>query len=183
MANLRIANRYAKAFMTAAEELDVLKQVNNDFLVLRRVIQDSREFQLFLKSPVIKKEKKHAVFTATFESFFQPLTMRFFSLLIEKEREDVLPHVIEAFFKLQDEVLGIVHARVKTATELSPQQTEELKQRFEVFSKKKVIIEQSIDKQLIGGFVARIGDTVFDGSVKQQLEFLRKRFTDEIIVP
>ena len=182
MVNLRIANRYAEAFMAAAEELHVLTQVSDDFTVLRRIIQETREFQLFLKSPVIKKEKKHAVFHTTFESSVQPLTMQLFSLLIEKEREDILPNIIEAFLKLQDENLGIVHAHIKTAAELSPQQTEQLKQRFEAYSKKKVLIEQSIDKQLIGGFVARIGDTVYDGSVKQQHKLLRKRFTEEIIV-
>jgi F-type H+-transporting ATPase subunit delta len=104
------------------------------------------------------------------------------SLLIEKEREDALPSVIEAFFRSQDEMLGIVRLHVKTAVELSQQQSLELKQRFEVYSKKKVFIDQSLDKQLIGGFVARIGDTVFDGSVKQQLKLLRKRFADELIV-
>jgi F-type H+-transporting ATPase subunit delta len=104
------------------------------------------------------------------------------SLLIEKDREDVLPSIIEAFFQLQDEMLGIVHVRVTTAAELSQQQTEQLKQRFEAYSKKKVFIDQSVDKQLIGGFIARIGDTVFDGSVKQQLELLRERFAEELIV-
>jgi F-type H+-transporting ATPase subunit delta len=182
MANLRIANRYAEALMTAAEELHVLKNVSDDLTFIQSIMKESREFQLFLKSPVIKKEKKLAVISATFGLSVQPLTLKFISLLIEKEREDVLPGVIESFFKLQDEILGIVHVRVKTATELSAQQSAQLTQRFEAYSKKKVLIDQSVDKQLIGGFIARIGDTVFDGSVKQQLVLLRKRFAEEIIV-
>ena len=182
MENLRIANRYAEALMTTAEELQILKKVSDDLTVIQRIIKESHEFQLFLKSPVIKKEKKQAVFKATFGSSVQSLTLQFLSLLIEKDREDALPSVIEAFFRLQDERLGIIHVRVKTAAELSPQQTVQLKQRFEAYSKKKVYIDLSLDKQLIGGFIARIGDTVFDGSVKQQLELLRKRFAEELIV-
>ena len=182
MANLRIANRYAEALFTAADELHILKEVSEDLSVVHRIIKESHEFQLFLKSPVIKKEKKQTVFKATFESSVQPLTIQFLSLLIEKEREDVLPSIIDAFFGLHDEILGIVHVGVKTAAELSQQQTAQLIERFEAYSKKKVLIDQSLDKQLIGGFVARIGDTVFDGSVKQQLEILRKRFAEELIV-
>jgi F-type H+-transporting ATPase subunit delta len=182
MANLRIANRYAEALMTTAEELHILKNVSDDLTVIQRIIQESHEFQLFLKSPVIKKEKKQEVFKATFGPSVQPLTLRFLSLLIEKEREDALPSVIEAFFRLQDEMLGIIHVSVTTAAELSQQQTTQLQQRFEVYSKKKVFIDVSLDKQLIGGFVARMGDTVFDGSVKQQLKLLRKRFAEESIM-
>ena len=182
MANLRIANRYAEAVMTAAEELHILKNVSDDLTVLRRIIQESHEFQLFLKSPVIKKEKKQEVFKATFGPSMQPLTLQFLSLLIEKEREDTLPSVIGAFFRLQDEMLGIIHVSVTTAAELSQQQTMQLQQRFEEYSNKKVFIDVSFDKQLIGGFIARMGDTVFDGSVKQQLKLLRRRFAEESIV-
>ncbi|MGD1044325.1 MAG: ATP synthase F1 subunit delta [Bacteroidota bacterium] len=182
MVNLRIANRYAEALLITAEELHILKNVSDDLTVIQRIINESHEFQLFLKSPVIKKEKKQAVFKATFGSSVQSLTLQFLSLLIEKEREDALSSIIEAFFRLQDEMLGIVHVRIKSAAELSQQQTTQLQQRFEAYSKKKVHIDLSLDKQLIGGFVARIGDTVFDGSVKQQLELLRKRFAEEIIV-
>ena len=182
MANLRIAIRYAEALLTAAEELHVLKNVSDDLTVIQRVIKESQEFRYFLKSPVIKKDKKQGVFKATFGSSVQPITLKFLCLLIEKEREDALPEAIEAFFRLQDEMLGIVHVSVKTAAELSPQQIAQIQQRFEAYSKKKVQLDLSLDKQLIGGFVARIGDTVFDGSVKQQLVLLRKRFAEELVV-
>ena len=182
MANLRIANRYAEALLTTAEELHILKKVSDDLTVIRLIIKESHDFQLFLKSPVIKKEKKLGVFKATFESSVQPLTIQFLSLLIEKEREDALPSVLEAFFRLQDEMLGIVHVSVQTAAELSEQQKAQLKQKFEVYSHKEVFIDLSLDKQLIGGFIARIGDTVFDGSVKQQLKLLRKRFAGDLMV-
>jgi len=182
MANLRIANRYAEALLTAAEELHIVKKVSDDLTGIQRIIKESHDFQRFLKSPVIKKDKKQEVFKATFGPSVQPLTLQFLSLLVEKEREDALPDVIESFFRLQDELLGIVHVSIKSAAELSQQQTMELIQRFEAYSKKKVQIDLSLDKQLIGGFIARIGDTVFDGSVKQQLELLRKRFAEELVV-
>ncbi len=102
MSNLRIANRYAEAVMTSAEELHVLKNVSDDFTVLRRIVIESHEFQLFLKSPIIKNEKKKQVFEATFGTTVQPLTLKFLILLTEKGRADLLLHIIEAFFRLQD---------------------------------------------------------------------------------
>jgi F-type H+-transporting ATPase subunit delta len=182
MSNLRIANRYAEALMTTAEELHILKDVSDDLTDIQRIINDSHEFQLFLKSPVVKKEKKQQVFEATFGKAIQPLTLKFLSLLAEKGREDILLNIIEASFRLQDEILGIVNVHVKAAAELSAQQTAQLEQQFEAYSKKKVRIDVSLDSKLIGGFIARIGDTMFDGSVKRQLELLRKRFVEEITV-
>ena len=182
MSNLRIANRYAEALLTTAQELGVLKKVSDDFTELQRIIKESHEFQLFLKNPILKKEKKQQVFEATFEKLVNSLTMKFLILLIEKERENTLPSIIDAFFRLQDETLGIVNVHVKAAAELSEQQTKLLEQKFEAYSKKKVRIEVSMDKQLIGGFIARIDDTMYDGSVKRQLELLRQRFTEEIMV-
>lgn len=182
MSSLRIANRYAEAWMTTAEELHTLKIVSDDLTTIQRIVKESHEFQRFLKSPVVPKEKKRQVFEATFGKTVQPLTLKFFSFLTEKGREDILLSVIEAFFRLQDETLGIVLVHVKAATGLSTQQTEQLVQRFEAYSKKKVRIDVSVDAHLIGGFIARIGDTMFDGSVKRQLELLRKRFVEELTV-
>ncbi len=182
MSNLRLANRYAEALMAAAEELRVLKRISDDLTNVQHIIKESHEFQLFLKSPVIKKEKKQQVFEAMFGKSFHPLTLQFLSLLAEKERENTLPGIIEAFFRLQDKKLGIVNVHITAAAELSMQQAAKLEQQFEAYSKKKVRIGMRLDKQLIGGFIARIGDTMFDGSVKRQLELLRQRFMEEISV-
>jgi len=182
MNTARIANRYAEALMTSAEELNILQKVSEDLTVLERAIKESHDFRLFLKSPIIKKEKKQQVFENTFGKSVQPLTMQFLNLLSEKNREDVLSSIIDAFFRLRDEALGIVNVNVLSATELSTQQASMISQRFEAYTKKKVHIHVNLDSQLIGGFVARIGDTMFDGSVRRQLELLRERFAEDYSV-
>jgi F-type H+-transporting ATPase subunit delta len=98
--------------------------------------------------------------------------------LTEKERENALPKIIEAFFRLEEEALGIVRVDIKTAKELTVQQTGQLKSWFEAYLKKQVRIVIKVDSQLIGGFVATVGDTMFDGSVKHQLEMLLQRFKE-----
>lgn len=179
MTELRIAYRYAEALLTAAEEQHALKQVGDDLAMIHRIAKESRELQLFLKSPVIKKEKKQKVLEAVFARAVRPLTLQFIRLLIEKEREELLLQILDAFFVLQDRKLGIIHVTVNAASTLSSEQVERLTKRFEIYSGKEIRLHVHLDQKLVGGFVARIGDTVLDGSVKRQLESLRRRFIEE----
>jgi len=167
--------------MMTAEELKIIKEVSSDLSGIQGILKSSHEFQMFLKSPVIKKEKKQQVFEATFGKSIHLVTNQFLSLLAEKERENVLPDIIEAFFKLQDEKLGFINMQIKSAVELSKQQSEQIIQHFEKYSNKIIRLDVELDPELIGGFVARIGDTMFDGSIKRQLQLLRQRFTEELI--
>ena len=178
MSNFRTAYRYAEAFMATAEDQGVLKNVSSDLHLLQRLYADSHEFQLFLKSPVIKKDKKREVLEVLCTPLVQPLTLRFLFLLTEKQREDLLPVVIGAFFQLEDEALGILRVHVVSATDLTKDQEEALKKRFASITQKKVQLQVSKDPHLLGGFAARIGDTMYDGSIKHQLEILRKRFAE-----
>jgi F-type H+-transporting ATPase subunit delta len=178
MGNLQIAHRYAEALIEEAEELHVSKDVSDDLSALRDIIKQSNEFRNFLKSPVIKNEKKQQMLETAFGKTMHPLTMKFLFLLSTKERESDLLSITEAFFKLQEEAKGIVRVKVKTAVELSETQIAQLKTRFESFLKKQVLIEIKLDPQVIGGFTAFVGDTMFDGSVKHQLELLRQRFKE-----
>lgn len=178
MANIRVAHRYAEALMGAAEEQQNIDRTGEDLKLLQTTIKGSKEFLLFLKSPVITKEKKSGVLGQLFAKKIHSSTMLFLNLLTEKGREDILPSIIDKFFRLRDEKRGIVNVEVKAAVELAKEHDAELQRRFEGYTKKKVRITYSLDRQLKGGFVARIGDTMFDGSIKRQLEILREQFTE-----
>jgi F-type H+-transporting ATPase subunit delta len=102
----------------------------------------------------------------------------FLQLLAQKGRESVLSEIIEEYFKLNDERLGIVNVRLSAAVELTKEQNDSLVKYFESATQKKIQIHAELDKNLIGGFTARVGDTVFDGSVRRQLELLRQRFVE-----
>jgi len=180
MASTRVARRYAEALMMAGEDQKALEKVSKDFEMLERLLKDSRELQIFLKSPVIKSDKKQAVLREMFGKKVNALTMSFLQLLTEKGREDLLSEIVVQFFRLRDEQLGIVNVDIKAATDLTRSQHEQIQKKFETMTRKKVRLGFSIDKVLRGGFVARVGDTMFDGSVKRQLELLRERFTEDV---
>lgn len=181
MRNVRVARRYAQAMMDLAAEQKTLDRLSDDFAILQRAVQESREFVAFLKSPVIGAEKKKSVLRGMFQSKLSVSALDFLEMIAEKKREDVLGQIIEEFFNLRDERMGIVNVDVRAAVDLSGDQHRQIEKRFESITRKKVRISFSLDKRLKGGFIARVGDTVYDGSIRRQLELLRERFTDELI--
>jgi len=178
MTNVRVARRYAEALVELAEEGKNVDATIKDLKVLRESIKASRELLLFLRSPLINKSKKREIFLTIFEGRLQKSTIASIGLIALKGREELLPDIIDQFFSIWDERQGIVDVDVKTASEFSREQTEILRGKLEDYTRKKVRITFGLDAQLIGGFVARVGDTVYDGSVKRQLELLRLRFTE-----
>lgn len=180
MANVRIAARYAEALMTAAEEQQLRERVAADMKALEETMRKSREFSLFLKNAIIKREKKQVVLSELFGKTLHAMTVGFLVLLAEKGREEFLQDICTQFFALHDTRLGIVNVKITAATELSAGQQKGIQERFEELTRKKVRLDMTVEKELRGGFLARVGDTVFDGSVKRQLELLREKFVEGV---
>jgi F-type H+-transporting ATPase subunit delta len=103
---------------------------------------------------------------------------QYLSAIIEKRRESVLAEMLEQYFLLRDEQLGIVSVDVRTAVKFSAEQEKSLIRQLESYTQKKVRVSFSLDKILKGGFVAKVGDTTLDGSIRRQLELLRSRLKD-----
>jgi len=181
MKNTRIARRYAQALLGSAKEEKVLEAVLKDAGLLRDYVAKSRELRSFLRSPVIKSGAKVAVLRSIFEQSITPLTMNFLLLLLDKNREEVLPEIIDELFRLHDEQQGIVTLELKAATDLSQDTRSAIAQRFEKILGKTIRVSFSIDATLRGGVFARMGDTVYDGSVKRQLELLREQFARGVV--
>jgi len=178
MSTNRVARRYADAAIEYAEEKKQSERLAADLELIQRTIKESRDLQVFLKSPVIPKERKRSALAELFNKSVSPLTLEFLNLLVDKGREDVLDSILVEYFRLRDEQLGIMTLDLRAAVELSKDQQASISRKFEEMTKKKIRIAFSVDKQLKGGFVARVGDTVFDGSLQRQLELLRERFDD-----
>jgi F-type H+-transporting ATPase subunit delta len=176
----RVARRYAEAALELAEERKQGERVASDLELMWSTIKESREFRAFLKSPVVSKEKKRAILAELFRSRLSSFTVDFLNFVIEKGREDLLGAVVAEFFRLRDDRLGIMTLDVRAATELTKDQQQTIVTRFEGITRKKIRVAFSLDKQLKGGFVARVGDTVYDGSVQRQLELLREHFAEGV---
>lgn len=166
------------ALMTAAEEQRNIEGTAKDMEFVGKVLSESREFRLFVASPIVSTPKKRAVFGEVFGPRVGRETMTFINLLTAKSREAVLFDVAGQFKELHDEKLGIVNVEVRTTLEVNYAQEKELRMQLERITGKKVRFHFAIDKTIRGGIVVRIGDTVLDASVTRQLEQLRTRFVE-----
>jgi len=149
--------------------------VAEDLLNVKNAIDASRELRNLLASPVVPKEKKKAALRDIFKKKVGELVMGYIDQIIMKSRENVLGEILTQYFVQRDEQLGIVRVSVKSSVEFSAKQEKDLVKQLEAMTKKKVEIVFSLDTSIKGGFVARVGDTVLDGSVKRQLEILKMK--------
>ena len=179
MSNIRAAYRYALAIITIAQETKKLNEITADFESLEILIEDSREFLLFLKSPVVNTLKKKRILKELVEQKVTEPTYKFLLLLMSKNREAILPEIIQQFYLLRDKLLGILNVTVKSVVTFTSQQEEYLVGQIERATKKKVRVKYVVDRSLKGGFTVQHDDTVWDASVRCQLDTLYQRFIGE----
>lgn len=175
MTESTVARRYARALYEEAERAGSVEQIDDDMATIRATLESSKELEAFFQSPIISREKKEAVVASLFGERLASLTRSFIGLLIEKQREDLFPEVARAYGALRDEQQGVVEATARTAIALSEEEEQHLVQALERKTGQTVRLRVVQDPALLGGVVVRIGDTVYDGSVRHQLETLRER--------
>jgi F-type H+-transporting ATPase subunit delta len=178
MKNVRVARRYAQALMAVAEERKDTERIAADLAEIGASLQSSRELRVLLSSPVVREGKKRAIFQDLWGGEVSRTTLAFLLLLIQHQRERILPEVIGEFHTLRDEREGIVAADVRTAVPISSAQEKELGTRLMRSTGKRVRLRAAVDPAIKGGLVVRIGDTVVDASVRHQLERLRERLLE-----
>jgi len=172
----RASLRYARALLIAAEKRDGLGSLREDVEALRDLMRESPELRAFLVSPTIAKQDKLAIVGNLFDGKVSPLLSQFLRMLTDKYRERVLPDILDATVSLLDEREGKVVAEVESAVDMTDEQQARLKKQLERFTGKQVQMTVRTEKGLVAGFVARVGDTVFDASLGAQLARLRQSF-------
>ena len=175
MSDIIVARRYAQALYAQAEEAGVVEQVDADVEAIRQSLEDSRDLVLFFQSPAIARAKKTSVIEALFGDRVQPTTMQFLKLLVDKKREDIFPSIVDAYRALRDQQQNITEATVRTAQPLGSAEERQLREALEAMTGSRIRLQVRHDDSLMGGLLIRIGDTVYDGSVRHQLETLREQ--------
>ena len=179
MKSTRVAYRYALALLEMAEQEQALESVLKDAVLLEGMISQSPDLRSFLRSPVLKSAKKAAVLRTLFEKDVAPLTMNFLLLLVDKERIRYLPVIFGIYRKLEDGLAGRLRARVVTARRIEEDQRSAIQRMMEGRFRKKVILEETEDPEILGGVICKVDGMVFDGSVRTQLEILKTRIRGE----
>jgi F-type H+-transporting ATPase subunit delta len=178
MAEYKVSKRYANSLLQTSIDANNLEAASEDIELIVNTLKQNHKLQLMLENPVVKSALKLSILNEVFQDKIGGQTIKFVKFIVDKDREDLLYSIFQKFLELKDEYLGIVNVDVKTPFEFNSEQEEQLRKNLESKLNKKIIFKFSIDSSMIGGFIARVGDTVFDASVKHQLEILKKQFLE-----
>ncbi|HBQ60655.1 MAG TPA: ATP synthase F1 subunit delta [Balneolaceae bacterium] len=172
----KAARRYATALLGLAREQDSVERTLEDVLLIKNTLEDSRDLVLFLKSPIIKPDKKVAALDEIFGDQLSELVHKFVSLIAKKNRQNMLDEIVAAFVEKYNEFAGIISAEIFVAKKLDSKELENVKSSLEKFTNKKVNISTTVQEDLKGGIAVKINDTVMDATVKHKLEQLEDVF-------
>ncbi|ELR69901.1 ATP synthase delta chain [Fulvivirga imtechensis AK7] len=178
MSEYRVASRYARSLLALAEEKGVIEEVHNDMLSFLQVCEENRAFVLMLKNPVIKHDKKGVILEQIFKGRASDLTLTFFEIITRKNREAALPAIAKEFHNQYNAYKGIELATVTTAVPLDKGlrlKLEELVKKMS--SKEKVELIEIVDKDVIGGYVLKVGDRQIDDTLRSKLKELELQFS------
>lgn len=175
----KVARRYAKSLLLLAIERNELDSINSEMKAINSVIGANHDLKVFLKSPVVKKDKKISILNQIFAGSMGDVVKGFVSIITQNNRESLLFDISIAFLDLYNETNKVVTAQVTSAVELNDDVLSKLKEIVGVLENNEIQIQSKIDTELIGGMVLRVGDSQIDASVARQLRELKKELTTE----
>jgi F-type H+-transporting ATPase subunit delta len=166
-----VARPYAEAAFKLAEAGDALAKWSEMLAALALVARDER-VQRAAADPNLSDDQVAGLFIAILAGRLSAEGENFVRVLAHNKRLELLPLIHEQFEALKNEHEGVVEAEVQSAFELSEPQVQDLVQRLEKKTGRKVRTQVSVNKDLIGGVRVLLGDKVIDGSVRAQLAAL-----------
>ncbi len=168
--------QYATALADIVLEQGAAEPARKQLEDFRATYDESAELRNFLTSPAVSREDKHGVIEKLLARLGGSKIIRnFLFVMADNQRTHLLPEMVDTFELVLRQRQGIAEAEVTSAMALSAGQRSALVQTLERLSGKKIQARYSLQPELLGGAVVRIGDTIYDGSVRNRLERLRAR--------
>lgn len=171
------ANRYAKAlFDVAVQEKADLRKIEQDLAAADELLAANRDVVETARRTGLPDAMRQSLISAIADRLdVTPQVKKLLLMLTERRRLALVPDLAEAYRERLLEHMNIVRGEVATAAPLSPEKTQALQDRLSQATGKNVELSVRVDPSLIGGVVARIGSTVYDGSVRTQLRKMKEQ--------
>ena len=169
-----VSERYASALFEVSKRQGIQDDIDAH-LGLARGLFDDRTFTKLLGSPKILIDTKMGILRKGLEGVVNPLVLRLFELLLIKKRVNYLPEISTTFTGMLEESKNIARAEVRTAVPLDGEIEKELQESLEGITGKKILMEKIVDDYLIGGVLVRIGDQLFDSTIRTRLRDMREK--------
>ena len=170
-----IAKRYASAIYDIAESSDKIGEIREALNILAENYNEDEEFKVFLLDPSIKYDEKVEYLHKSFD-FISEDAFKIINYLVKKGRVSLAEKIRDSYLKIYYEKNNKILVNATFTKELSDNQRDALMKKLEEKYKKKIVLNLSVDEELIGGGIIKIGNKVIDGSIKSQIENIKKIF-------
>ena len=165
-----VARRYAKALVQLGAEEGTVEKFNAELAAFNATVEANPALSSIFPSPAYGIEAKREILKEIMGKLgFSATGTNFIQLLLDNGRLDLLPQIAESYSAFADELSGVIRPTLASGLPLDESQVEEVRGALEKSTGKKVMLKVEIDPTLIGGVVTKIGDKLFDGSVRTQL--------------
>ncbi len=178
-----LSKRYAQALFDLAVEHNILEKVNSDIKFIGNVFDENRELRVIINNPVIDAYKKIKILNKLFEKNVQELSIRFLRLITNKGRERYISYICGAFEDIYKEYKNILPVNLTTALKAEKIVTEDISKKLKEVTNMNIELSEKVDENIIGGFIVDFQDYQYDASIINQLNKLKKGFSENLFEP
>jgi F-type H+-transporting ATPase subunit delta len=172
--------QYANALADIALEQGAAGPAAKQLADFHAAFAASAELRNFLASPAVSLEAKHGVIEKIVARLGgRKIIRNFLFVIADHQRTHILPEIVDAFQAVIRERQGIAEAEIRSPAELNAAQKAQFAKALEHLTGKKIEAKYALDAGLLGGAVVRVGDTIYDGSLRKRLEVMRARLAEE----
>jgi F-type H+-transporting ATPase subunit delta len=174
-----VSRRYAKALLSLGLETGEHEKLAESVEAVVRVIAASNEARTLAQNPGYTQAQRQKLVDLLAQRLGLSATLvSFLRLLVDRQRLGELPDIARSYRDLVDAQVGRVRGTVTSASPLPPEELERVRKALAETTRKSLVLEARTDPEILGGVVAQVGPTVWDGSLRTQLERLRKELKD-----
>ena len=169
-----VGDRYAESLFDLAKEENKVTQYLDDIKLVGEVLDSDPQIVQFFNHVLIENDKKIQLLDQSFKGNVDQYVLTFLKLLVQSRRIRYIDDIVKSYIKLSNQYLGIEEGMIYTPYELTDQQIQDIEKAISQKENKKVTLKVSIDPSLLGGIKVQISNRIYDGTIKNKVEMLKK---------
>ncbi|MCT4592772.1 MAG: F0F1 ATP synthase subunit delta [Anaeromicrobium sp.] len=176
-----VAKTYAQALYDVGLEGKSIDKFLEELNFIRKSFDENEDLFRLYKTPKINKEEKKVITDNIFKGNVSEEIVNFIKVLLDKRRINKFYDIVKAYEKMANEYYGIVDGLVDSAIKLDNDTLKKLEEKLSIVTNKKVKLENNVDPSIMGGIRVRVGDKVFDDTIKNRLDNLAEELAQIIV--
>ena len=169
-----VGDRYAESLFDLAKEENKVTQYLDDIKLVGEVLGSDPQIVQFFNHVLIENDKKIQLLDQSFKGNVDQYVLNFLKLLVQSRRIRYIDDIVKTYINLSNQYLGIEEGTIYTPYKLTDQQIQDIEKAISQKENKKVTLKVSIDPSLLGGIKVQIANRIYDGTIKNKVEMLKK---------